>query len=520
MKVVPKLVICTHDSSQFDMPLFKAYSPEFIENISEVENYALQLDSTVIIIDIDDCIDTLENAAVRVRNVRKGNPYDDIIVCSSATNVSKAILLAECGARYIIKKPFDEKEVEFVLKSIETYKQSMSKDQRLFNNIHTLASKLESWGYIDVLTQCYNHRYFSRRLSEEFNRSIRTKECLSEVIFDIDAFSSINDVYGLEVGDIVICQFADVLRDSIRSHDVLCRTGGQEFSVLLVDTDSSQAEDFANRIIETVETTVFGTEKEYLRISISAGISTCPTDKVRTSADLIRTAKAALKEAKHLDHSMSVVFDPGAEIQHTMSDPEAMRHKITDLNYQLSQGLIDMIYGFASVIEAKDAYTGQHVESTQMIAEKLAIELRLDPMQIENVRHAAILHDLGKVGIDDRILRKEGKLTDEEFEEIKKHPVIAAEILKSVHALNSALPAILYHHERYDGSGYPQNLKGNDIPLEARIISIADVYQALTSDRPYRKAFSKEKAVSIIKEESGRQFDPVIVNAFLKVIGD
>ena len=519
MGLLSTILVCTKNNSLYDFKDFESdYATLYLDDPKLLQEKVVDNKAPIIFFDLDDFLDVYDQGVSVLEEIKKENPSAVIIVSCSAENLEKTGVLVANGARFLLKKPFVQSEINFILSSVLDMRRKITKEQRLVNNIQNLSSKIESWGYIDVLTQCYNHRYFSRRLAEEFNRSIRTVECLSEVIFDIDSFSSINEVYGLEIGDIVISQFADVLKDSLRAHDVLCRTGGQEFSVLLVSTESEGAEIFANRIIEVVEGTVFGTDKEYLKITISAGVSTCPTDKVRTSADLIRTAKLALKEAKQAEHSVSVVYDKGAEIQHSVVDPEVLRHKITDLNYQLNQGLIDMIYGFARIIEAKDEYTGHHVESTQSLALELAKELDLPEEQVENIRHAAILHDLGKVGIDDRILRKEGSLTPEEFEEIKQHPVIAAEILKSIHSLRSAMPAILHHHERYDGTGYPEELAGDNIPLEARIISIADVYQALTSDRPYREAFSKEKALEIIKGESGKQFDPEIVTAFLRIV--
>jgi HD-GYP domain-containing protein (c-di-GMP phosphodiesterase class II) len=137
---------------------------------------------------------------------------------------------------------------------------------------------------------------------------------------------------------------------------------------------------------------------------------------------------------------------------------------------------------------------------------------------MEDLKHAAMLHDLGKIGIPDEILLKKGKLTDSEYDIIRKHPQIGAEIIRHIHFLKDVAPIVLYHHERFDGFGYCSGLKGKEIPLGARIIAIADVYQALTSDRPYRKAYSKEEALKIITEGSGTQFDPEIVKVFFEII--
>jgi len=148
----------------------------------------------------------------------------------------------------------------------------------------------------------------------------------------------------------------------------------------------------------------------------------------------------------------------------------------------------------------------------------LARALSLSKNEIERIKQASILHDLGKIGISDKILLKNSKLSKDEFEEIKRHPRIGVDIIRPIQFLHGLIPYILYHHERWDGKGYPNGLKGEDIPIGARIIALADVYQALTSDRPYRKAFSKEEAIKIIQEGAGTQFDPAIVNVFLKVL--
>ncbi|MDD5070076.1 MAG: HD domain-containing protein [Candidatus Omnitrophica bacterium] len=199
-------------------------------------------------------------------------------------------------------------------------------------------------------------------------------------------------------------------------------------------------------------------------------------------------------------------------------DTDELKRKIEKLGTLMTRDLLEMIYGFARAIEAKDHYTGKHVESTAYIAEALATELKLPRSEVENIKRAAILHDLGKVGIDDAILSKQGPLTPAEKEVIKSHPWVACEILRNIHSLRGSIPAILYHHERYDGSGYPLGLQGDEIPLGARIVALSDVYQALVSNRPYRSSFTKKKAVTIIKDESGKHFDPKIVQCFLKII--
>ena len=158
------------------------------------------------------------------------------------------------------------------------------------------------------------------------------------------------------------------------------------------------------------------------------------------------------------------------------------------------------------------------MEHTVHYVTEISSALGLSHEESELVKQASILHDLGKIGISEKILNKKGKLDKKEYDEIKKHPQIAADILRPVQFLHGLIPFIFYHHERWDGKGYPSGIKGDEIPIGARIIAIADVYEALTSNRPYRKAYSKKKAVQIIKDGSGKQFDPRIVTAFLKVL--
>lgn len=185
------------------------------------------------------------------------------------------------------------------------------------------------------------------------------------------------------------------------------------------------------------------------------------------------------------------------------------------LNINLSESLITTL---AAALDAKDSYTAGHTERVAMFSVEIAKRANLDELQISNLRKSALLHDIGKIGIPDKILLKDGKLTDEEFAEIKKHPIYGYEILKQVTPISSIKPylnGVRHHHERYDGKGYPDQLKGNDIPLFGRIMAVADAFDAMTSDRPYRKGFTQEKAIAILKDGKGTQWDEEFVELFL-----
>ncbi len=179
---------------------------------------------------------------------------------------------------------------------------------------------------------------------------------------------------------------------------------------------------------------------------------------------------------------------------------------------------METIQALSKTIEAKDKYTCGHANRVKEYAVKLARVMNLTSKQVENIETAALLHDIGKIGIDDNILKKEDKLTKEEYDSIKQHPVIGANILKDVDFLKNIINIVKYHHERYDAKGYPEGLSGDDIPIEAAILSLADAFDAMTSDRPYRQALSKEKAIDEIKSSQGRQFHPKLAQVFIDII--
>jgi len=191
------------------------------------------------------------------------------------------------------------------------------------------------------------------------------------------------------------------------------------------------------------------------------------------------------------------------------------RAKIEDVHPAATKEIVDMI--FASSKE-KEPFTARHSLRVTSFAVALANEMKVDRENVERLRIAALLHDIGKLVVDENILFKKGRLTKEEFDEIKKHPGWGVDMIRPVSFLNHVLPIMMNHHENYDGTGYPNGLKGEEIPFEARILAVADVYEALTADRPYRKAFSREEAIVIMEEEKGIKLDPVLTDVFLDMV--
>jgi putative nucleotidyltransferase with HDIG domain len=194
-----------------------------------------------------------------------------------------------------------------------------------------------------------------------------------------------------------------------------------------------------------------------------------------------------------------------------------LKRKIKKLSENVDRMTLDSIYAFSRSLEARDNYTGEHAEKTIAIARRIGKALGMSEDSLDVMEKGAVLHDIGKIGISDAILRKKARLTPDEFRMIKTHPKIGAEIIRVIHFLKDVVPVVLYHHERWDGKGYPSGLKGTEIPLPARIVALADAYQALTSDRPYRKAYPKKEALAILRKESGSHFDKKLVDLLVRM---
>lgn len=378
----------------------------------------------------------------------------------------------------------------------------------------------------DTHTELYNYRYLMERLESEVNRARRYVLPLSVIMLDIDYFKSINDVYGHQYGDIILREFAQYLKNFARNVDIVTRYGGEEFAIVLPDTNKNSTIMFSKRLLDAIGRYTFDPEDKKIKLKVSMGIASFPEDgsDIGTASGLINSADKALLDAKEKGGNKFCTFkDISKDIKDIVEkggkeDVEELRVKLSKMSDRVHKTLLESIYAFAKTISAKDHYTGEQAENMVSIAIKIGERLNLSSAVIKTLEQAAILHDLGKVGVPYDILHKKEKLTKEEYEVIKKHPQIGAEIIRPVNFLDGLVPIILYHHERFDGLGYSVGLKGKEIPLGARIIAIADAYQALVSDRPYRKAYSEKEALKIIGQGSGMQFDPEIVKAFLAIM--
>ncbi|MCU0666666.1 MAG: diguanylate cyclase [Candidatus Omnitrophica bacterium] len=382
--------------------------------------------------------------------------------------------------------------------------------------------KLKQLSLRDSHTGLYNHRYLDEIVEAEFHRAKRYMSCFSVMMLDLDYFKSINDVYGHQFGDLVLKQFSRQLKKIVRRYDTVIRYGGEEFIIISPALDRKDGIEFAQRLLKIINFTDLGDKQHLLRLKLTIAVASYPEDKANCGMDLVELVDQILNRAKEgggnrVYSSDNVSLIKPAHYQEAASI-HFLKHKISKLTKRANQGLMEAVFAFAKTIEAKDHYTGEHVEQTVQYATDLSCALGLSDNEIELVRQAAILHDLGKIGISENILLKKSSLTKKEFDQIKKHPEIGVEIIRPIHFFHPIIPYIMHHHERWDGAGYPLGLKKDAIPLGARIVALADVYQALISDRPYRKAYSNQGAVSILVNESGRLFDPRIAGVFIDLL--
>ena len=340
----------------------------------------------------------------------------------------------------------------------------------------------------DPLTGLPTLQVFDRRLEKELSRSSRHGTALSLAALDVDAFRGINLRYGRETGDNVLREIAKRLPSVTRSADFVTRSSADEFLVLIPDTGAEDASEAMSALL---------VELEGLKVGkldcVSASVGIAQHSRPMTAADLIAAAGDRLNRAQLTGGGRADARPVELE-----ADPVG-----------------GSIAGLAEALLERDRYTGEHSERVAELSSQVARSLGLNPREAERVRAAALLHDIGKVGIPDDILRKGGELSDREWETMRGHPMIGERIVRSMPGLGPVARIIRHEHERWDGSGYPDGLKGEEIPIGARIVLACDAYHAMTSDRPYREALSHAEAIRELAEGAGSQFDPQVTEMLI-----
>ncbi|MEG0180671.1 MAG: diguanylate cyclase [Peptostreptococcaceae bacterium] len=365
--------------------------------------------------------------------------------------------------------------------------------------------ELQILANVDELTGLYNHRYFQESLENIMELADENKTSVSLLFMDIDYFKNYNDINGHQAGDLLLKEIGNILKSSIRENDVVARYGGEEFAVILPDTNEEDAVKVGERIRVSIEQTYFyGQESQpNHNMTISIGVSSYPL-RANNKHQFINTADDALYRAKSLNKNRVEVY-------------YSVLEEIADHIY-IDEETGKSLKRFINMINKKDRYTYGHTERVVIYLGWFANYLELNEKDKLNLKLAAYLHDIGKVEIPEEVLNKKEKLTDSEYEMLKKHPTLGVELIKHIKSFEELLPLIKHHHERYDGRGYPDKLSGEDIPYLARVISIADSFDAITSHRPYNVRRGHADAIKELKRCAGSQFDPELVDKFIKMI--
>jgi diguanylate cyclase (GGDEF)-like protein/putative nucleotidyltransferase with HDIG domain len=407
--------------------------------------------------------------------------------------------------------------------------------------------KAQEQAITDGLTGVKTHRFLMEALSGEWKRSTRANRQFSLVLMDLDRFKFVNDFYGHLEGDVVLQRVGQILEQNCRSSDVVARYGGDEFVILMPETGVEQARQLASKLRSWIASDPLLRDKN---ITASFGIAGFPVHG-STPQELIQVADSSMYLSKHQGGnavSSAEQSDPndrkrwkkdvleaylGVTLKRLFSTgPEAFEEiyrRLEQFTRSLSEhaggtedglppAVVETVTSLALAIDAKDQYTQGHSQKVSAYAVMIARGLEMSPAEIEEIRLAALLHDIGKVGIPEAILNKSGPLDATEWETMKTHTELGAKILEPLKPMSRIREMVRHHHEFYDGTGYPLRLEGEKIPHGARVIAIADAYDTITSERAYKKARTIEDALTELERCAANQFDPDIVRVFVDVM--
>src|SRR5271157_911550 len=391
----------------------------------------------------------------------------------------------------------------------------------------------------DGLTGLKTHGYFMEALDREWRRSTRSGHMFSLIMMDLDRFKQVNDRHGHLEGDRVLEAVANLLKDRVRQSNVVARYGGDEFAIMLPETLTDQAQIMAERLRDSIESDHFLAAHG---VTASFGIATFPLHGP-TQEEILRVADCGMYLAKHQEGNRvrvaSLILESaqadwerqaleaylGVTMKRMFSTgPETFDHYLKYLQDVMlkesgdAPSLLDTVMALANAVDARDPYTRHHSQTVSQLASQIAREMGLSQAQIEEVRLGGILHDIGKIGVPDQFLKEGSRLTAEEYEKVKSHTVLGAKILEplKVKAIEGIRDIVRNHHERFDGTGYPDGLKGAKIPLVARIITVADSYDPMVTGRMYKPERSVREAIEELHRCCGSQFDADIVKAFVR----
>jgi diguanylate cyclase (GGDEF)-like protein len=434
------------------------------------------------------------------RQVRAEAPLEGsyLVVVTACSDRRTRYALLNAGADDYLTKPYD-------------YVELLARVRNGLRISH-LHERLRRAALSDGLTGLWNHAQFRELLDTEFARTRRYGGEVALLMLDLDHFKSINDTYGHEIGNRVLQATAGHLQRTVRESDIVARYGGEEFAIICPQTGLDDAERLAERIRTSLAEQVRLSQHPDLRITATIGVSSSEEPGVNTALDLINQADQALYAGKAQGRNCvmragRVLPIPPGESTYA-NEIERLRKQILTLSMQAKQLCLRSVWALVQALEARDPFTAWQSRNTRFYVGRLARAAGWSENLRETVTNAAMLHNLGKIGVPDRILQKPEPLSAEEAAVIRQVPLITCKILEPLRVFDTEIHIIRHLRERYDGTGYPSGLSGNSIPIGSRLLAVAEAFAAMTTNRTYRCRRSLDAALEEIAAQAGRQFDP------------
>ena len=448
-----------------------------------------------------------------------------LIILSLSLGLS---LLVIVGAHMLVTGP-----VVRLLRRLQRLESGQGTSKELARDLHgeplALARRLEAafdrLAYIsktDQLTSLANRRQFEQVLACFYEQSRRYNRPLSVIVMDIDFFKAINDTGGHQAGDEVLKQVAGAIERACRKADLPARLGGDEFAILLPETGAGDAFAVAERVAAFVGELNIQVRSMAMTVTMSIGIADLNAGEIANPQAMVALADRALYAAKELGRNRIVQAHDltglnWRQCTDASEKVDVMCKKLAGLDNQFKDLFLRAIEEMVGILEHRSPHMADHAHKVQHFATLIGQEMELSPKVIKRIQIAAMLHDIGMIAMPDSVLLNPGDLTEQQRSQVRRHPLLGVRIMEGMEFLEQEIPAVRYHHERMDGQGYPEGISGAAIPLTARILSVADSFDAMTSPRAFRDAKTLDAAMEELRQAAGTQFDPAVVDAFVAV---
>jgi len=391
----------------------------------------------------------------------------------------------------------------------------------LARRLESAFEQLASLSRTEQLTGMANRRHFENVLDAFYHQARRYNRPLSLIMLDIDFFKAVNDAGGHQAGDELLKQVANAIERVCRKADLPARLGGDEFAILLPETPATNAGEMAERIRSEVAKLTVPIKDTEAKVSISAGIADLNSGEIDSPDAMMSLADKALYTAKQLGRDRAFQAHdlyPASGMQGKPSvQMDVLRKKVMGLDSQFKEVFVQGLEEIMEILAHRDPHMAAHAQKVRHYATLIAHEMGLPDRVIRRLRIAAMLHDIGMLAMPDSVLLWEGSLGEEQLKCVRGHPLLSVRIMESMEFLEQEIPTVRYHHERFDGKGYPEGIAGPAIPLTARILSVADAFDAMTSPRAFRDAKTVEETLAELRKQTASQFDPAVVDAMMAV---